>query len=76
MQLKLLVDHIKDQLIQYDLEFYYLMKEKCLSNDLAETKNKDPYSNRTDVIENKLPKTFPCMPTQYKISNSSLIIHL
>lgn len=55
----------------------YYFRRKLLVNDLVETKDKDPYSTHTDVILNlNLSKTFSCMTTQDKVSNSCFKVHL
>ena len=49
---------------------------KMLVNDLLETMDNDPYSNRMDVSQNQLLRTFSCIPTQTKVYDSNFIGHL
>ena len=51
-----------------------MLKESACQTILVETKDKDPHSNRMDMISNEVPS--PCMPTHNKIYNSYFIVHL
>ena len=50
MQLELLANHTKDQVILMHFEKKKIFKGKCMYNILVETEDENPYSNHTDVI--------------------------
>ena len=52
MQLGIVAHHIKYQVILIHLGILLFSKGEYLSNNLVETKDKDPYSNYMDVILN------------------------
>jgi hypothetical protein len=51
IQIKSLANCIKDQVILIHFGFFnFFLKEDACKNNLVEIKDKDPYSNCTDVI--------------------------
>jgi hypothetical protein len=58
MELKLLANHIDNQVILIHFEFFIISWRKMLVKQFVDTKDEDPYSNRTDVIYNLTPYKF------------------
>ena len=52
MELKLLANHIDSQMILIQFEIIIISWRKMLVKQFVDTKDKDPYSNRTNVIYN------------------------
>jgi hypothetical protein len=55
MELKLLANHIDNQVILIHFEFFIISWRKMLVKQFVDTKDEDPYSNHTYVIYNITP---------------------